>query len=287
MLRRLARTLIALPLLVVLAAVGSWQLPAGGQHAATFRWHMDDPRFGGFSSLRMDPDGRGFTTITDKGDWLQGTLIRDGARITGVTAGPLTALRNTKGDPVARAESDSEGFTFAPDGGLVVTFEQRTGLRHYPTIGGVPTVIDDAPFQTLPFNAGLESLAFDGPDLLTIPEAPNNGTFTVWRLHGTWRRDFAIHERGIFRVADADVFEDHLYILERAFFGFGFSSRVRRFDLTGGGEVTLLTSRPGKFDNLEGLSVWRDGAEVVLTMISDDNFMPFERTEFVEYRFPD
>ncbi len=248
---------------------------------------MEDPRFGGFSSIRLDRDGRGFTTITDKGDWLKGTLLRDGTRIVGVKAGPLTALRDVKGRPVAPAESDSEGFAFAPDGSVFVTFEQRTGLRRYPTIEGVPQVIDDRPFHTLPFNAGLEALTFDGSDLLTIPEAPNDGTFTVWRLHGTWRRDFMIPERGIFRVADADVFEGHLYILERAFFGFGFSSRVRRFDLDGGGEITLLTSRPGKFDNLEGLSVWRDGADTVLTMISDDNFIPVERTEFVEYRFPD
>lgn len=37
-------------------------------------------------------------------------------------------------------------------------------------------------------------------------------------------------------------------------------------------------------DNLEGISVWQDpDGRIRLTMISDDNFMVFQRTEIVEY----
>jgi len=287
MFRRLARSLIAVPALVLLAAVASWQLPAGGMHATTFQWRDDDPRFGGFSALRLAPDGQGFTAVTDKGNWLTGTILRDGSRIVAVESGPLSPLLNENGDPVAPEESDSEGLAIAPDGTAFVSFEQRIGIRRYVTLDTTPERMPNDPFATLPFNTGLESVTLDGDDLLTIPEGPNGDTFTVWRLTDRWRRDFAIPRRGIFLIADADMFENRLYILERAFFGFGFSTRIRRFDKGGGGEATLLTSRPGKFDNLEGLSVWRDGQETVITMLSDDNFMPFERTEFVEYRFPD
>lgn len=287
MLRRLARSLIAIPLIVVLATVASWQLPAGGMHATTFQWRDDDPRFGGFSALRLTPDGRGFTAVTDKGNWLTGTIHREGTRIVAVESGPLSPLPGEDGNPVTLAESDSEGLTIAPDGTAFVSFEQRIGIRRYAAMGAVAEQMPNGPFETLPFNTALESVVLDGDDLLTIPEGPNGDTFTVWRLTDRWHRDFTIPRRGIFLIADADMFEGRLYILERAFFGFGFSTRIRRFDMTGGQETTLLTSRPGKFDNLEGVSVWRDGAEIVITMLSDDNFMPFERTEFVEYRFPD
>ncbi|QUS36107.1 esterase-like activity of phytase family protein [Falsirhodobacter algicola] len=287
MLRRLARALIALPLLALLAAVASWLLPAGGNHAGTYRWQGDDPRFGGFSGLDLAADGRRFTAITDKGDWLTGTILRDGTRITGIEATPLQALRAADGGPLPIPQSDAEGLVLAPDGTAFISFEQRVGLRRYAAMDGLPEALPDAPFRTLPFNAGLESVALDGGDLLTIPEAPNGETFTLWRLTDRWRRDFRIARRGIFRISDATVFEGRLYVLERAFLGFGFSTRVRRFDMDGGGEWTMFTTRPGKFDNLEGLGVWRDGADTVITMLSDDNFMPFERTEFVEYRFAD
>lgn len=45
-----------------------------------------------------------------------------------------------------------------------------------------------------------------------------------------------------------------------------------------------MQSEVGRHDNLEGLSVWQDAQGVRLTMVSDDNFMFFQRTEFVEYR---
>ena len=81
------------------------------------------------------------------------------------------------------------------------------------------------------------------------------------------------------------------YLLERGFTGFGFRSRVRRFELSAHGfgpEETLFESPVWRHDNLEGIGVWRDGAgQIVLTMISDDNFFAIQRTELVEYIVPE
>ena len=77
-----------------------------------------------------------------------------------------------------------------------------------------------------------------------------------------------------------------LYLLERAVSPLGFRSRIRRFDLNAPalGETQLMTSSPGRFDNLEALSVWRDPeGNTRLTLISDDNFLPIQRTQIVEY----
>jgi hypothetical protein len=62
---------------------------------------------------------------------------------------------------------------------------------------------------------------------------------------------------------------------------------VRRFDITDkslSNETVLLETRSLQYDNLEGISVWRDGQGIRLTMVSDDNFGMFQRTELVEYR---
>jgi hypothetical protein len=75
-------------------------------------------------------------------------------------------------------------------------------------------------------------------------------------------------------------------VLERALEGLGFKSRVRVFGLDGSGGTTVFESQTGVHDNLEGLSVraGRDG--IVMTMISDDNFRFFQRTEIVEVVLP-
>ena len=83
-----------------------------------------------------------------------------------------------------------------------------------------------------------------------------------------------------------------LYLLERQFLGpFGFRTRLRRITLDGSDvetTETLIETDAGTHDNLEGVSVWRDDdGRLMATMVSDDNFFPLQRTEFVEYVLPD
>ena len=62
-------------------------------------------------------------------------------------------------------------------------------------------------------------------------------------------------------------------------------ARVRRMALDGTGIETLIET--ARHDNLEGLAVWQAADGLRLTMISDDNFRWFQRTEIVEYRVID
>ena len=49
--------------------------------------------------------------------------------------------------------------------------------------------------------------------------------------------------------------------------------------------MLFRSSAAGEHDNLEGIAVWRDrNGDIRITMISDDNYRAFQRTEFVEYR---
>ena len=48
--------------------------------------------------------------------------------------------------------------------------------------------------------------------------------------------------------------------------------------------MTLLETRLGELDNMEGISVWRDAdGRIRVTLISDDNFFPLQQTMFAEY----
>lgn len=301
MLRRLALTLIVAPLLLAmiaaLAVLGvkvSAGVPAGQGHAGTFVWDRDDRDFGGFSAIEVTADGLGLTAISDRGAWIRGTIRREGGRITGVDAGPVAPLLDHEGKPVINEFADAEGLAIGRDGIAYVSFELYSRVLRFPDFTKKSNRLrHHKDFFTFGLNSSLEALAIDAQGTLyTIPEmtATRDTPFPVYRLRGRdWDQPFDFPRRGRYLVTGADIFEGRLYILERAFYGFGFSTRVRRFDMGADltNEVVLMQSRLGQFDNLEGIGVWRDGTDVVLTMISDDNFIPVQRTELVEYRIPD
>ncbi|MBL4807550.1 MAG: esterase-like activity of phytase family protein, partial [Rhodobacteraceae bacterium] len=110
----------------------------------------------------------------------------------------------------------------------------------------------------------------------------------VYRFrNNVWDRLLEVPRRPPFLVVGADVFDGKLYVLERHLGGLsGFSTRIRRFSLedTLTNEEVLLLTRAGDYDNLEGISVWRDDAGVIrTTLISDDNFNFFQQTQIAEF----
>ncbi len=143
-------------------------------------------------------------------------------------------------------------------------------------------------------NSSLETLAIDAEGALyTLPERSGklSRPFPVYRYRGgTWDQPFSIPRRPPYLPVGGDFGPDgKFYLLERHLNGiFGFQSRVRRFDLGPDqvtGEKILLETKTGTHDNLEGIAVWQDAEGFTrITMISDDNFKSFQRTEFVEYR---
>ncbi|EAQ08143.1 esterase-like activity of phytase family protein [Yoonia vestfoldensis] len=260
-----------------------------GSHA----WVLDDPRFGGFSAIEVSDDGDSFLALSDRGVFVRGQFARSGDQITGITAGPIVTVSGPGGQALTRAESDSEGLAIGADGTIYVSYEWTHGIRSFAAIDAPASDLMTTPaFDGMQTNASLEALAIDRDGALyTIPERSGGATqpFPVFRLrNGIWDQPFSIPRRGAFLVAGADIGPDgRLYVLERDFLGIGFRSRVRRFDLTGGNEQVLLETRLRAHDNLEGISVWQDEQGLRMTLISDDNFRAFQRTEIVEYRLTD
>lgn len=273
----------------------AWAVPAQADpvYLGSYEWKMSDPEFGGFSGLEVSEDGSSFVALSDRGAVVTGAFLRQDQVISDIRAGPIHRLRREFGIPLDRENSDSEGLAVTPDGTLFVSFEWKHGLRSLDGPDGQTTdLITTDAFENFQDNASLEALAI-GPDgaLYTMPERSGRASqpFPVFRLlDGNWDQPFTIPRRGAFLPAGADIGPDNLlYVLERDFIGVGFRTRVRRFSLDGGGEELILETGLRTHDNLEGISIWQDADGLRMTLISDDNFRRFQRTEIVEYRLTD
>ncbi|MDT8857481.1 esterase-like activity of phytase family protein [Paracoccaceae bacterium Fryx2] len=297
--RRRSRLALIAGMLLALALDSSAGplVPAG--LFGSYVWHSSADRFGGFSAIEVMADGSRFVALSDRGAWTEGRLIRDAqGRIASVEAAPMRLLKGREEAPIAAARSDSEGLAIAPDGTAYISFEGVARVLRYASLSGsaenLPTPTGFARFQR---NSALEALAIDAQgSLYTLPERSGGDgqPFPVYRFrNGNWDQPFTIPRVGSFLPVAADFGPDgRLYLLERQFRGLmGFASRVRRFTLGPQGiaaEELLLETPAGRHQNLEGLSVWRDAAGALrLTMIADDNFSLFLRTELVEYRVTD
>jgi hypothetical protein len=273
-------------------------LPAAGFIAA-FDWQSDQPKFGGFSGMWVAPDGSRLIAVSDRGHGIEARIERDAAGIIrNVDAGPVVALADEGGGPMAKQRRDAEGLTVGEDGRIYISFERFSRVMAYETLTAAPEALPLAEgFGQLQWNSSLEALA-SGPDgaLYTLPERSGSETkpFPIFRYaNGAWSQPFTLPRDPPFLPVSADFGPDgQFYLLERAFYGLsGFASRVRRFSFGPEGfgpPETLLQTAVGVHDNLEALAVWRDPSGAIrLTMLADDNFMPFQRSEIVEYSFAD
>lgn len=305
------------PRIQLIAALVLIGLPAGGsaiadataahggsgetraEYVDSYTWHARGDRgHGGISGLALSPDGTDFVVVSDRAFLTTGRLERDGGRITGVDAAPFRPLRDPARRPLSGDNQDAEGLTRLPDGRLLVSFEARGRLGELdPDTGIVRELPVPGEFRGLQINSGLEALATDPQGrAITIPERSGklDRPFPVYRMDGErWSVPYAVRrDGGPFLVAGADTGPDNrLYVLERNYVKWrGFATRVRSFAFGPDGlqdERLVLQTPVGRHDNLEGLAVWRDDSGAIrLTMVSDDNFIPFQRTEFVEYRIP-
>ncbi|MEC3859750.1 esterase-like activity of phytase family protein [Mesobacterium sp. TK19101] len=293
--RRLAGELIKACLTVLVLAQTAGAEPSA-RLVGVYRWFGDEPGdadlFGGFSAIEVTEDGGGFTALTDHSDLFSGRFLRENGVITGIERGLLRHLTDDTGARLDHEYWDSEGLAVAPDGRIFVSFEGFHRVWDYTDPARTGILPRPAQFNTLIANSSLEALAVDARGwLYTLPERSGRLTrpYPVYRYrNGNWDVPFHIRRDAAFLPVGADIGPDgRFYLLERAFNGYAFSNRVRRFSLSETElveECVILQTEPAQYDNLEGLSVWRDETGAIrLTMIADDNFNWFQQTQIVEY----
>ncbi|WP_415922587.1 esterase-like activity of phytase family protein [Tateyamaria sp. SN6-1] len=236
----------------------------------------DDPAFGGLSAIETR-DGSTFVVLSDRGQAYEIAIDR-------TTSKPRITPR-TQPAP----QRDSEGLAYAGSN-LFFSYEGPAEIRT-ETGERLPTY---PAFRQLQSNGSFEALAA-APDgtVYVIPErfGERAPAFPVYRYRdGAWSIARGLPKDGSFLPAGADIGPDGLlYVLERTLTPLGFRSRVRRFAPDTDGTVeTLLTTPPGRHDNLEGLAIWQSATgQTCLTMVSDNNFLRVQRTEIVEYSLID
>jgi hypothetical protein len=282
--------------LAVLALAGAAQAqglePPELEPAGSFTWVTE--AITELSAIEVEAEGQGFTAISDRGWLLRGRFQRDAqGAIGGVDVQEIAPILGNDGLPVAARRvgdwADAEGLAMAPDGSCWISYERWAHVAHYDGCRGPGQWIKDAPgFAALPDNGQLEALALS-PDgvLYTIAETAQEGGFALWRLEGDrWVEAGRIPEADGFAVTGADFGDDgSLYIIERKLvMGMWWQARIRRLQVTD--LTTTETLWTGDVGNLEGISVWRDGTGLRLTLVTDDNGNRDEPTVFVEFRLP-
>ena len=284
----------------LLAALLLAGLPAGADAPrlvldSKIDWSGSWEHFGGWSGLDVTPDGSRFVTVSDQGSFADGNFTRDpDGRLVAAKLTRRGRLHGVDGSRLRENERDAEGLALDDRGRAWVSFERFHRVRRYDDLAGPATGVRSHPdFASFQENSGLETLAFDAAGTLyAIPERSGalDRPFPVYRLRdGAWDKRWKLRRDGPFLPVDADFGPDgRFYLLERDFRWLGgFATRVRRFEVGADGftgEATLLETRFGELDNMESLSAWRDAAgRIRITLLSDDNFFPLQKTMFAEY----
>ena len=238
-------------------------------------------------------DGVNVTLLSDHGFVVTGRLTRGyDQQITGFQMRQRVPLLDEQGAPLDAARQDAEGLAIDRGGRLYVSFEQSNRVVRYARIGAPQEDLGaHRDFSRLRTGRGLEALAIDRDGAVyAIPERPARATygFPSYRLRdGEWTGSFRLPQDGAFLPVGADFGPDgQLYVLEREQGARGYRSQVRRFQVRGRAisePRVVMRSDYGQFDNLEGLSAFRDwSGRIRLLMISDDDRNMGRPTEIVD-----
>jgi hypothetical protein len=264
------------------------------------------PEFGGISAIRVGPDGSGFLAVTDKGRWLRGHITYDGERPSGIVNAEMAPVLGSDGKPLAaRGWYDTESI--AIDGGTVWVGIERVNQIVRFDYGGHGLLARGQPIalppgiSKLPNNKGLECLVFAAKGqplagtLIAISERglDADGNIKGFLIGGPSAGEFAVKRIGEFDVSDCAITPaGDLLLLERSFSRLhGVGLRIRRVALASvtpgailDGPALVEADMGYEIDNMEGLSVHRaPNGDVVLTLISDDNFAFYQRTLLLQF----
>ena len=263
--------------------------------------------FGGFSELHVDPDGSHFVSASDRGIWLRGRIVYRDGKPVGIADAEMAPMLGADGRSlISHGWFDSESLT-ERDGMLYVGFERvekivrfnyrRDGL----TARGEPIPVPPD-FKTLENNQSLECLAAppkgsplsDKLIVVTERSLDDAGNMRSFLLDGKNVDRFTVKRHDDFDVSDCVVLPPgDLLLLERRFalLHGGLSMRIRRIPLTDikSGAVVdgknLIEADLGyEIDNMEGIGIHRNASgETIVTLVSDDNFLPFQRTLLLQF----
>jgi len=262
--------------------------------------------FGGISSIRVSPDGGNLIAVSDKGYWLRARIAYRDGRPIGITDAEMAPILGPDGRPLSRRGwYDTESI--AEDGGtLYVGIERVHQIVRFDyakdglAARGIPIAVPPG-MRTLPANKGLECLIVPpkgqplAGTLIAISERglDAQGNILGFLIGGASPGTFTVKRSDDFDITDcATTPRGDLLILERRFsWAIGVAMRIRRLALSQvkpdahlDGPALIFADMGFQIDNMEGLAVHRAATgELVLTLISDDNFSPIQRNLLLQF----
>lgn len=265
-----------------------------------------DPRFGGFSGIHISTDGGTLLAISDRGAWLRLSLTYNSAgRLVGASRAEMGPLIGEDGEPLKGVNADAEALAVLADGSMLVAFERRHRILHYPE-AQPPFSKPPVPFpvpeglEEAPANGGLEALAHVGRNFfVAIAErmTTGGGAVAAWvGRAGIWEPFGYVRKPGL-RVTDAALLPaGDLLVLEHRYSAAAGSvvrfvrvprNAIAPHQRVEGKELALL-EQPLTTENFEGVAVRRgQGREALIYVISDDNFNPLQRTILMMFALKD
>jgi hypothetical protein len=263
--------------------------------------------FGGISALHMETDGAHFLAVTDNGSWLKARVVYDQGKPAGIADAEMAPALGSDGTPLAaHGWHDLESLAAAGNGEFYVGIERVERIERFDLrkggleARGTPVKVPPD-FKTFKYNKSLECLAVPpagsphAGDLIAVTERSLDaqGNHRAFILHGDHVERFSVKRSDDFDISDCAVLPPgDLLLLERSFsFTAGVGMRLRRIPLAeikdGGlvdGAALATADMAYQIDNMEGIGVHRTAeGETVLTLVSDDNFSPIQRTLLLQF----
>lgn len=270
--------------------------------------------FGGYSGLIIDQGGKGLLAISDAGTWLRATVDYDGRKIKGLSNATIGPILGRDGKPLMQeVNRDAESIGLIDGdtsrGTAYVGFERNHRIFRYPFTReafGPPSGPLQLPPETkrMDANRGIEALTplrtgrLKGTTLAFSERLPDGaGNLRGWLIGGPSPGPVTLKSIGGFDITDAaELPGGGVVLLERRFrYSEGVKMRIRRLaekDLRPGatieGDVLLEATDALNIDNMEGIAAYRSpSGEIIITLTSDDNFSPLQRTLLMQFALPE
>lgn len=254
----------------------------------------DDPRFGGLSAV--DVEGEMATAISDAGVLfrfaLPGTPRFGTVRVARLPQGPEPDRR--------KADRDAEALLFVGTD-IWVVWEYHRQIWRYGRDWRARAAAEPEAMRRLDRDVGAEAMVRLGDGrflLLAETESDRDGLSEAILFGGdptaprTPAARLFFRPPPGFRPTDAALLPDgRLLVLSRRWrlLG-GFTAALTLVDAAGIGPGAVLAGReiarferPPTADNMEGLSVTREGGRTIVWIVSDDNFSPLQRTLLLRF----
>lgn len=251
----------------------------------------DTPAFGGLSSLVAD--GPEFVALGDAGMIVRFRVGRFG-HVSRASIAPTPAGCDGGRDKTQR---DTEGLGHDPvSGRWWISYEWRNAVcRASPDLGHAERVAAPPEMAKWRRRSGAETVAHlaNGDALVIAESAPDGGAQRPALL---FPGDPAVARPHVlsyrppagFRPTDAAQLPDgRILVLNRRFSFVGlFTAKLVLLDgLPGRGRVIASFEPPALTENFEGIAVTEEGGRPIVWLISDDNYMSWQRTLLLKFRF--